>query len=104
MAIDYDAVKTELRQYADDVRCVFPVDKVFIFGSYAKGTADRLSDVDVCFFIKDYNNKTRYDISMELFRLCEKNNSYIEPRVFESSEINRNNLFVNEILRTGYEI
>ena len=104
MAVDFDAVKNEVKQYADDVRCVFPVDRVFIFGSYAKGTADRLSDVDVCFFINNFNGKTRTDISLELFKLCEKYKAYIEPRVFESSEIDRDNPFVNQILKTGYEI
>ena len=104
MVVDFDAVRNEVKQYADDVRRVFPVDKVLIYGSYAKGNADKYSDVNVCFFIKNYNGKTRIDISSELFKLCEKYKAYIEPRVFKSSEIYRDNPFVNEILKTGYKI
>ena len=104
MAIDIDAVRRDVKNYANDVRRMFPVDKAFLYGSYAKETADELSDVDVCFFLKNYNGKTRNEISLHLFRLCEGYKAYIEPRVFETAEIERDNPFVNEILRTGQEI
>ena len=104
MAIDINAVKRDVKNYANDVRRVFPIDKAFLYGSYAKGTADELSDVDVCFFISGYNGKTRFEISLQLFKLCEGYKAYIEPRVFETAEIERNNPFVNEIIRTGHEI
>ena len=40
---------------AVDIKQVMPVDKAILFGSYAKGYATELSDVDICFFLKDYN-------------------------------------------------
>ena len=104
MVVDINSVRQDVKNYADDVRRVLPVSKVYLYGSYAKGYADELSDVDVCFFIDGYNGKTRFDISMQLFKLCETYKSYIEPRVFETAEIKRGNPFVNEILRTGYEV
>jgi len=49
MVANVEAVMKEARRYADEVRCHFPVEKVYLFGSYAKGTADEESDVDVAF-------------------------------------------------------
>ena len=104
MAANFEAVKEETRRYADEVRRYLPVDKVYLFGSYAKGTADKLSDVDVVFFLRDYGGKTRFDVGVQLLKLCRDYKAYFEPLVFETSEIERNNPFVNEIMRTGLEI
>ena len=99
-----EAVRREAVRYADEVRRKLPVDKAFLFGSYAKGTADELSDVDVAFFIKDWGGKTRFEIGVELLRLTHNYTAYLKPLVFSSSEIARNNPFVNGILNTGQEI
>ena len=46
MAIDIETVNN----YVADVKNAMPIDRVFLYGSYAKGTATEHSDVDVCFF------------------------------------------------------
>jgi hypothetical protein len=43
-------------------------------------------------------------IGVELLRLCRNYKAYLEPLVFEAAEIERDNPFVNEILRTGFEL
>jgi len=65
---------------------------------------DKLSDVDVAFFLRDYCGKTHFDIGIQLLNLCCGFNTYFEPLVFETAEIDRNNPFVNKILRPGLEI
>ena len=104
MAANFDAVREETKRYANEVRFHLPVEKVYLFGSYAKGTADELSDVDVAFFLRDYGGKTRFDIGLQLLKLCRGYNAYFEPLAFETAELDRNNPFVNEILHTGLEI
>ena len=104
MAANIETIKIEAKQYADEVRNTLPVEKVFLFGSYAKGTADELSDVDIAFFINNFNGKTRVEIGVELLRLTHRYNAYIEPLVFHFSEIAKGNPFVNEIIYTGLEI
>jgi predicted nucleotidyltransferase len=101
---NFEAVMEETQHYANEVRRHLPVDKVYLFGSYAKGTADTLSDVDVAFFLFDYGGKSRFDVGVQLLKLCRNYKAFFEPLVFETSEIERNNPFVNEILRTGLEI
>ena len=104
MAADFEAVKEEARHYANEVRGHLPVDKAYLFGSYAKGTATELSDVDVAFFLRDYGDTTRFDAGVQLLKLCRNSKAYFEPLVFEIADMERDNPFINEILRTGVEI
>jgi predicted nucleotidyltransferase len=105
MAINIEAVTRTAINYAEDVRRALPVDKVMLFGSYAKGTATELSDVDIGVFLKDFNGRKRTDITTELLGLGWKyNDFYLEPHVFPSSELYNDNPFVKEILRTGREL
>jgi len=105
MAVDFEAVMRVSKNYADDVRRVMPVDRVVLFGSYAKGTADRLSDIDICFFLDNYGGKRRVDIIGDLLRLSSDYlDAFFEPITFQTSEIYNDNPFVKEILRTGKEI
>jgi predicted nucleotidyltransferase len=105
MAVDFEAVTHLCRQYADDVRRAMPVDKAVLFGSYAKGTADPQSDIDICFFLDSYGGRERKEILMDLLMLMRGYKRVpFEPIVFETSEIENDNPFVKEILRTGKEI
>jgi len=105
MAVDIEAVMRMAKHYSDDVRRVMPVDKVVLFGSYAKGTADRLSDIDICFFLDNYGGKRRVDIIGDLLRLVpDDKDAFFEPITFTTSELYNDNPFVKEILRTGKEI
>jgi predicted nucleotidyltransferase len=105
MAVDFEAVNIAAKAYADKVRSIMPVEKAVLFGSYAKGDATELSDVDVCFFLADFGEKRRVDVLKELIGLTRGNKDvFFEPTVFPISEIRRDNPFVKEILRTGREI
>jgi len=104
MATNLKAVKEEAKRYVNEVRHHLPVDKAYLFGSYAKGTANEMSDVDVCFFFRDYGGKERVDIGILLLKIASDYKAYFEPLVFETSDIQQNNPFVNEILRTGLEL
>ena len=104
MAVDFETIKEMAVDYANEVRRTFFVDRVILFGSYASGTATELSDIDIAFFFHNYGGKTRFDIGLELLKLCRGYKAYFEPLAFETAEIERGNPFVKEILRTGQEI
>lgn len=105
MALDAASIMDVTKDYVNDVRRVFPVDKAILFGSYAKGTADEQSDIDICFFLDNYGGKSRLDIIEKLLNLIRGyRGAYFEPTVFPTSEIQNDNPFVKEILRTGIEI
>ena len=106
MAADFKAVTSIVQQYIADVKKHMPIDKVYLYGSYAKGTQRGNSDVDVCFFSKAFESRRNLDILTELFYLKIKYDKelLIEPNAFPTSEIDKENPFVLEILRTGKEI
>ena len=106
MAVDYEAVQQIVEQYLSDVRAVLPIDKVYLYGSYAKGTAQWDSDVDLCFFSDSFAPE---DIMLVIGQLYEIKHQYdkfvcLEPNAFPLSELDNDNPFVKEILRTGTEI
>jgi len=106
MVTDSKTIITIVRQYIDDVKEAMPIDKVYLYGSYAKGTQRKNSDIDLCFFSQAFESRRNLDILTELFYLKIKYDKdiLIEPYAFPVSELYNDNPFVKEILRTGYEI
>jgi predicted nucleotidyltransferase len=105
MAFNTETINSAARSYALDVSRKLPVDRAVLFGSWAKGYATELSDVDVCFFLKDYNGKQRVEIIADLLGMGRKYRDIpFEPLVFETAEIENNNPFVREVLATGIEL
>jgi predicted nucleotidyltransferase len=106
MAVDIETVTTVVQQYIADVKKVMPVDKVYLYGSYAHGTQQETSDVDICFFSHAFESRRTLDILTELFYLKIKYDKDVlmEPNAFPTSELYSDNPFVKEIVRTGREI
>jgi len=75
-----------------------PIEEVYLFGSYAKGTANKDSDIDVALivshFVGDY-----FDVIPPIHRLIEKVDFRIEPHVIarDTDYVG----FLDEIQRTG---
>ena len=104
MAANYEAVRAAAIQYANDVRRTMAIDKVVLFGSYAKGAANDGSDVDICFFFSNADGRNRLDVIGDLLKMTRRRSVPFEPIAFPTSEIERGNPFVNEVLSSGVEI
>ena len=106
MALDFEAIGRIARDYAVDVSRELPVEKAILFGSCARKTATELSDVDICFFLKNYNGKRKVDLVAQILGIGGEKYCRVgfEPIVFEIAEIQRDNPFVREILATGIEL
>jgi predicted nucleotidyltransferase len=106
MVIDAKAVMDTVEKYVADVKNVYPIDKVYLYGSYARGTQSWDSDVDLCFFLRSLDSGRSADIGITLLGMTRKYDPRIciEPRIFPASELDNDNPFVKEVLRTGYEI
>jgi predicted nucleotidyltransferase len=105
MALDAKTVNRFISGYVFDVKNAMPIDHVYLFGSYAKGTAHDDSDIDLCFFSSEFEDKQPIDVLRQLFRMTIKYRDVdIEPHAFPTSELQNDNPFVKEILRTGKEI
>jgi predicted nucleotidyltransferase len=104
MAPNYKQIEQETRAYAHEVAASMPVQRVYLFGSYAKGTATSDSDVDVCFFFDKFTPAKRIKLMMNLLRFTDQFDAPFEPHAFEMQDIYDKNPFVSEVIQTGKRI
>jgi len=90
------------QKYAETVKTVFDLRKVFLFGSYINGNPHEESDIDIAVIFSDYTN--RLDRQLELMKLTRNVDTRIEPHPFREKEFEITNPFVHEIVTHGQEI
>lgn len=78
------------------------IEKVILFGSYAKGQSHAYSDIDLAIWSKDF--KDDYFTIIENTASLKRHFKNIELHPFNESENERNNPFIREIERTGIVI
>ena len=79
--------------------------EVYIYGSYAKGTANKWSDIDIAVVMKKFTaGLDNYDFDILLTRLRRNMSIDIEPHSFLQKDFNETYPPALEILRTGKKI
>jgi len=78
--------------------------KAFLFGSYARNLNKPNSDIDIAIVVKDLSDDEIFDLQVQLLLLASKYDSRIEPHIISNKDLETNNPFVFEILKTGIEI
>lgn len=82
------------------IREGYPVEKIFLFGSYAQNQQGKYSDIDLAVVLSKFS-KDRFSTRLELMKFAREFEVVIEPHPFLSSEFNEPDPFISEILRTG---
>ena len=77
------------------------IDRVFLFGSYAKGNPRKDSDIDVAFIVNKWQGDY-FDVIPPIWKLTEQIDYRIEPHVIVPEEDYAG--LLNEIEQTGIEI
>ena len=80
------------------------IKKAFLFGSYAKGTSNQDSDIDLVLIFNELDDSERFDIQVQLMLMSSQIDSRIEPHPISYSDFISGNPFVEEIQKTGIEI
>jgi predicted nucleotidyltransferase len=80
----------------------FDIEKVYLFGSHAKGMITEDSDIDLAVVFKELSDS--FDMQVQLMKLRRKFDTRIEPHPFKESDFNPSNPLAREILDTGLEI
>ena len=97
--MDKNEITDIVNRFAAEVTENFDCVKIILFGSYAKGSYNIDSDIDIAVILKDYDNLM--NIQLELMRLRRKIDTRIEPHPIKESDFNENNPLVNEINKYG---
>ncbi|MFZ4582600.1 MAG: nucleotidyltransferase family protein [Paludibacter sp.] len=79
----------------------FNIDKVVLYGSYAKGTQNVWSDIDVAIIVNSINDDF-FNYAPLLWKLKRGIDDRIEPILIEKN--NDESGFLNEIMKTGVVI
>jgi predicted nucleotidyltransferase len=79
------------------------VDKIILYGSYAKGTPRPYSDIDIAIISPDFKGKKIFEIQATLARLLAQYLSVAELIGYSSDEFQSASpeTFIGEIKRTG---
>jgi predicted nucleotidyltransferase len=100
-----DDIIAKVKAYKTLVTPTFPltIDKVYLFGSYAKGTPHKDSDIDVAFVVNSYGEDYDFLVTEPpLWNLKRQIDIRIEPHVVARDTDYAG--FLDEIQRTGVEI
>jgi predicted nucleotidyltransferase len=81
----------------------YKIQRAILFGSYANGTADRWSDIDVVLVSPNFTG-IPFNDRKALIPFLLKTDSRIEVHPFKPEDFTRDNFFVVEILETGVSL
>ncbi len=105
MASCYDRGRIEsiAHEFAKLIKEEMSIKNVYLYGSFVKGTSTEDSDIDIAVVGDDFLGDPIEDTFM-LMRIRRKVDNRIEPHPFKSSEFDKSDPFVKEILSTGIKI
>src|SRR3972149_3460559 len=72
----------EIKNYISDIRSICSIDKAVLFGSYAKGTQAKDSDIDIAVFSREINDSNRHRYMSLFLRHILKYKLDIQPLAF----------------------
>ena len=76
----------------------YPIEKIILFGSYAKNNQNIDSDIDLAIVLKEFNTR------LKLMKYARDFDDVIEPHPFLLSDFVESDPFIDEIIRTGKKI
>jgi predicted nucleotidyltransferase len=93
-----------VEEYVRRISQLIPVEKAVLFGSYAKGTYDEGSDVDLAIFSDHFERMDRVEGITFLLTHAMDYDIDLEPVAFTAKEYSHPEGIVDEIIKTGVEI
>ena len=93
--------KTAQRFIAEVKKNKIPFTKAYLFGSYAKGTAKKWSDIDICIISDAFAGKKWDENEKKLWRIRRNIDARIEPVGISLKEFSSSSPLVSEIKSTG---
>jgi predicted nucleotidyltransferase len=89
-------------RFAQQIPADLMLQKVYLFGSFAKGIETEESDIDIALVFGNMTNF--FETQMQLMRIRRKIDLRIEPHPINEADFIGSNPFAYEILSTGIEL
>ncbi|MDD2365123.1 MAG: nucleotidyltransferase domain-containing protein [Desulfuromonadaceae bacterium] len=98
---DKQLIYREIEQYVTLLKTRnISILQAYLFGSYARGTADEWSDIDLAVVTDNFEGDS-FDFRFLLTKLARSIDPDIEPHPYRMIDFNNSNPVADEILRTG---
>jgi predicted nucleotidyltransferase len=94
-------IKQLITEYRDALSEKFPVEKIYLFGSYAINSQKIDSDIDVAVVL---SKEIEYNDELEAMRLRRNIDLRIEPHLFSTDDFKIPSPIITEILKNGIRI
>ena len=93
-----------IKKYVEKICENYKVEAIILFGSYAKGTNNEDSDIDIAIITDDFENDI-IDEELNLMRLRRKIDTRIEPHIIRIEDYKKAETpFIQEIIDTGIKV
>lgn len=103
MAFESD-IKEKVKKFIEETqRNHIHILKAYLYGSYARGTARKDSDIDIALISPDFSGN-RYVDSLKIIPFRRKIDSRIEPVTFKPEDFNETDPLAAEIKNYGLEL
>jgi predicted nucleotidyltransferase len=96
-------IKEIVVQFVSLVSEEFPIRMVYLFGSYAQGTAGEYSDIDLA-VVSDNFEGSRFFDKKKLIKYLLKTSTDLEIHPYKTEDFSEDDPFVKEIMRTGQRL
>ena len=93
-----------IQKYIDLIKRDVRIEKVILFGSYAKGTFQKGSDIDLAIISPDFKEEECIENMTTLLCIANVIKADIQSVPFSIAEYNEPKGIMEEILRTGVEL
>lgn len=101
MAAD-DDIKNSIALFLIEVRKKYQIKATYLYGSHAKGRADKWSDVDLAVAVVSPDfPENLYETSLELMRMAVRIDDRLEPRPFKDDAFNANDPLAAKVKNYG---
>lgn len=96
-------IMDSIQKYIEKISQYYKIDAIILFGSYAKGTENEDSDIDIAIISSDFNDII--EDGAKLIGLTWKIDTRIEPHPITTKDYtNVSNPFVKEVIDTGIKV
>ena len=96
-------IMESIKKYIEKISQYYKIEAVILFGSYAKGTENEDSDIDIAIVLSDFNDII--EDGAKLIGLTWKIDTRIEPHPILSEDYKKvSNPFVREVVDTGIKV
>jgi uncharacterized protein len=103
MAQSDDDVRKIVRHFLDEIQKTQKVELAFLYGSYAKGAANKWSDIDIAIVSPDFSDDLLEE-RLALTKLAIPIDDRIEPKPFNMRSFDPNDPLVYEIIKNGIQL